>query len=128
MSRTKRYEVDRKARNKLANALQEVPDEYLLCRDLLHAWDIVKDFSVTDTGSIERTLLCQRCETIRFDSFSWDGEGIQKDRSKYSYPRDYQLKDVPRGVKPGAMIRKELFSRGDHTTTDVRRMRRAKVG
>jgi hypothetical protein len=111
MPRTYRYLEDRNAARRLKRGLTGVPDNYLLCRDLLHAWDVVSDFHITDHNSIERTLQCSRCSTIRYDSFSTSQDGLVKDRSRYSYPQDYQLKNVPRGVKPGVFVRGELFKR-----------------
>jgi hypothetical protein len=102
---------DKNARARLKRGLAKVPDEYLRCRDLLHAWDTVEDFTIVDASTIERSLCCSRCGTLRWDSFTATSEGLVKDRSRYAYPQDYQLANVPRGVKPGVFVRGELFRR-----------------
>jgi hypothetical protein len=102
---------DKNAKARLKRGLAHVPDEYLRCRDLLHSWVTVRDFTIVSGSTIERSLVCSRCGTLRYDSFTATSDGLVKDRSRYSYPQDYQLVNVPRGVKPGVFVRGELFRR-----------------
>jgi hypothetical protein len=84
MPRTQRYKKDPAARQRLIRRLRKVPDAYLLCRDLLHAWVPVNDFDVSKDGlAISRELVCARCDTVRTDKFKWTTDGIEKIRSSY---------------------------------------------
>lgn len=123
MPKTYRYIEDRNAARRVKRGLTQVPNEYLLCRDLLHAWDVTEDFKITDNNSIRRTLCCSRCSTIRYDKFSVSPDGLVKDRSQYIYPQDYQLKNVPRGIKPGVFVRGELFKRSERKPPKLRAVR-----
>ena len=52
-----------------ANPLRELPDEYLACRDLRHAWEELGYFRERGGGgAIIRKLQCLRCGTLRRDT------------------------------------------------------------
>lgn len=118
MTTTKRYQSDAKASAALANALTELPDEWVMCRDMKHAWKVINDFHVTTTyrhGAriqvISRTLGCMRCETERHENYLNTSTGLDKISQHYSYQDGYQLKGIPRGNKPQSIVQGEQYRR-----------------
>lgn len=72
----KKYASDTAATKQLASALKTLPDRWVACRDLRHAWlKVVNDFHVVVSQSakggarapmvIRREVQCSRCETVR---------------------------------------------------------------
>lgn len=51
---------------------QELPDEFLLCRDIGHTWR-PSSARITDHGTFERTMRCGRCKTERHQELSPSG-------------------------------------------------------
>lgn len=116
MPTTKRYAKDQRAADALANALMDLPDDWVICRDMRHAWSVIDDFHVTERNgrhvrTIARTLGCMRCMTLRLETYVHNGYGLDKTSQHYKYPEGYQIKGVPRGVKPQAIIQEEQFRR-----------------
>lgn len=116
MPRTRRYARDQRAADALATALTGLPDDWVMCRDMRHAWTVVNDFHVTDRRGkrimmIARELGCMRCATLRKENYVHNGYGLDKVSQHYVYPDGYQMKGVPRGVKPQAIIQEEQFRR-----------------
>lgn len=110
---------DQEVARKFTQGLQELPTAWVMCRDVRHGWVIRTDYHVVPhmEGNsrvlhIVRELECIRCGTVRHESYvqnKWGG--IEKLGQHYSYPVGYQIKGVPRGVKPAEMIRAESFRR-----------------
>lgn len=113
----RRYNSDAQAAESLAEALQELPDKWLACRDMRHAWLVEEDFHVTvATGrrpqEIKRLLVCMRCAVEREETYHpVQGNGLERVHSHYRYPSGYQLKGVPRGNKPSWMVQQEQYRR-----------------
>jgi hypothetical protein len=111
-----KYTTDKKAAADLANALMELPDNWIMCRDMRHAWGIQEDFHVyTRQGKqiqeLRRILSCLRCETLRHEIYHVGRYGLDKVRQGYSYPEHYQIKGVPRGNKPQSIVQQEQYRR-----------------
>ena len=69
----------------------DILDEFLLCRDLGHAW-APHDVRVSrKLGEIHRVLQCRSCPTQRTQVLSMDGE-IR--RNRYEYPEGYVLRGL----------------------------------
>ena len=116
MPSTKKYQSDKKAAEDLANALQDLPDNWVMCRDMRHAWTVLDDFHVavrqgSKIQEIRRTLLCLRCATSRREVYHQGTYGLDKVAQHYTYPDNYQIKGVPRGVKPQSIIQQEQWRR-----------------
>lgn len=112
----RRYDEDEQAAADLASALTQLPDNWVMCRDMRHAWDVNVDFHVTESqGSrireIRRQLVCMRCETVRNEVYHHTRWGLEKVSQSYGYPDDYQIHGVPRGVKPSWLIQEEQYRR-----------------
>ena len=60
---------------------------------------------------IRRELTCMRCQTVRHEHYVHSTYGLEKTGQSYSYPEHYQMKGVPRGVKPSAIIQDEQYRR-----------------
>lgn len=78
---------------KQIQSVDDIPDEYLLCRDLGHAW-APSDVKISRKfGEIHRILQCRSCPTQRTQVLSLDG-GLKK--NKYDYPEHYTLHGIGR--------------------------------
>lgn len=109
------YSDEKKAAD-LANALQRLPDTWIECRDMRHAWTVMNDFHVTAgqgrrAAEIRRELSCLRCETVRREVYHQTRFGLEKVGQTYGYVDGYEMKGVPRGVKPQAIIHDEMYRR-----------------
>ena len=96
-----------------------IPDEYLMCRDLMHAWD-------ADTATVGRnkprrrrevrqTLRCTRCHTVKTRIMTTTGELI---RNSYAYPPGYQLTEGRLSPADRGFIRVRNWERS-FTTEEV---------
>ena len=94
----------------LEGLLEELPDEFLACRDMRHAWTVHADFYVAENEIgyrgvvIARELVCLRCSTGRHELYVQRKWGLDKIRNSYVYTSGYQLSGVPRGVKRSQAI------------------------
>jgi hypothetical protein len=90
------------------SAIDRIPEQYLWCRDVMHAWDPY-DFKLSRNKVVRRNelhqiLRCARCGTLKTRVMMANGEMV---RSSYSYPEGYLLKEQGQ-ITPAdrAMIRK----------------------
>lgn len=118
MPATQRYKQDQKASAALAAALVDLPDTWIQCRDMKHAWTVVQDFHVTHRFHIgnkiqviARVLECDRCQTQRHETYLHNGVGLDKIGQHYAYEDGYQLKGIPRGNKPQSIVQNEQYRR-----------------
>lgn len=117
MSESKRYETDEEAATRLSEALKDLPDNWVMCRDVKHAWSVEEDFHVSlHKGSviqeIQRILVCLRCGTKRRERYTPTKIfGLHKVGNAYEYPDNYQIHGVPRGVKPQWLVQGEQYRR-----------------
>lgn len=72
-----RHELDRWA--------EDLPDDFLMCRDLGHVW---RSYTARLTGesTYERTMQCERCDTLRHQECSASGAVLG---NSYSYESGY---------------------------------------
>jgi hypothetical protein len=115
MAKPRRYSDDQAAAD-LANALMDLPDDWVMCRDMRHAWHVMEDFHVSKNRGhsiqeLNRTLICMRCTTLRIEVYHSGRFGLDKVRQHYTYPDNYQIKGVPRGVKPQSIVQNEQYRR-----------------
>jgi len=100
------------AKRKAKTVLVEASDDYLQCRDLMHAWKWVTDFAPhreeRKITAMTRTLVCMRCGTERHDEYELPS--FIKTKSTYSYPEDYRMVGF-KGHVPVAEVRRELYGR-----------------
>lgn len=101
----------------MVEQLKDLPDTWVLCRDVKHAWTVETDFHVTDykggdIHEIRRIMRCLRCGTDRHETYvpskRW---GLEKTTQHYAYPDGYQFHGTPRGVKPSWLIQGEQYRR-----------------
>lgn len=96
--------------------VKQLPDDYLMCRTLRHAWSIVYFGRVREADkrwlprkpifrSIVRISECIRCQTIRREFFNetqarsyLNGHPFDVISRQYMYPRDYQHRGEARPV------------------------------
>lgn len=121
-----RYVNDAAIRKTLADALQSLPDEYLICRGQRHRFNLEEDFHIPTAatlagrqaraaGDIERHFRCERCGVLRVERYGRTRDGIIPTGGALykEYPEDYCLKGLglPRGVKPAGVVQSEEFRR-----------------
>lgn len=98
-----------------AQNLSSVEEQHLICRDLLHAWYTVQDFTIRDSetkrrvGIIRRVLECTRCHTQREDLI-WL-KSFERLSSRYIYPEGYRIEGGHRGLTKKTEIREEVYKR-----------------
>lgn len=92
--------------------LNELPDEFLECRDLRHAWIGALWFQEPD-GTVIRVTKCARCETRREEVIDLSAQSGVASRT-YLYPKGYQWHrsqaDEPR--LSAHDVRMEVLERG----------------
>lgn len=68
----------------------KIPNEYVECRDLGHAW---RDHRVESLkGGFVQTLICQRCPVQKERVLNRHGDQVQ--HPKYIYPEGYVVKGL----------------------------------
>ena len=76
--------------------IDDISDEYLLCRDLGHSWR-PHDVKISRKyGEIHRILQCRSCPTQRVQILDMNGYRM---RSKYVYPEDQDKEAAPYKLK-----------------------------
>jgi hypothetical protein len=92
--------------------IQDLKDEYLVCRSIGHAWDdnptAVVNSDLFRASLACLALRCSRCTTERFDYIGNDMKVFQR---YYRYPVDYTtvIGDPSEAMRP--QLRAELVSR-----------------
>lgn len=71
----------------VADWSSDLPDSYILCRDMGHTWRPFRAVYNSEYNCYDRTLRCGRCKTERSQSISTDGLILS---GTYDYPDGYQ--------------------------------------
>lgn len=99
----------------LRSSVGNLPDQWVACRDMRHAWDILNDFHVNGDGSdlpqVRRELVCIRCSTVRRETYENNVYGLDRVNTNYLYPDNYQLHGIPREISLQAVIRQDQYRR-----------------
>lgn len=100
-----------------AKSVAEIPDTYLICRDLGHSWNFLNDSVLWGADKrpqiVTRTLKCMRCPTQRKDSYHIPSLAKVVNSTRYTYPDQYLIgDDVTKGVRfDRAHARAEHYNR-----------------
>lgn len=78
----------------LEKASEHWTDAQMMCRDMRHAWAPHTAYRDRSTETIDRTVQCPRCGTLRSDTIS-STTGERTTSTRYTYPDGY-LSDVGR--------------------------------
>jgi hypothetical protein len=98
--------ADRAAAEELA---RELPDAYLMCRELMHSWKPRSAGWLAGERVFERVIRCSRCKTEKHQTLSSSGEVLS---SHYVYPDGYLAKNLGRIVGDGRdALRLEALTR-----------------
>lgn len=97
--------------------LGDLDESFLLCRDVHHSWT-VDGYHAVGGGSVERHLVCERCETERIDEWTLGGARL---RSWYRYPDGYQFRRIDSADDPRMALRREVLRRAGVRGTGKRR-------
>jgi hypothetical protein len=93
------------------NPLRKLPDAFLACRDLRHAWEPLGYFrergSGRGGGPIIRKLRCLRCGTLRRDVLS--NSFTEKTTHYYGHPEGYRMEGAGRAAMND--VRQEVVKR-----------------
>lgn len=125
MPRKTKAELDREAEAEaqvehLRGEIADLPENYLQCRDLKHAWNVERDYYVLDEyaepgyitdGEIARDLKCLRCESGRQEVYQVRTWGIEKIKNSYHYAEGYQVHGVPRGLTPKNLVQSVQYEK-----------------
>ena len=120
-----RFKEDKQAAANLANALMDIPDNYLDCRQFKHAWKLVEEFVPFTVKGSRVTHLRNRMECLRgcgveaYEIYTVTAaRGLERIRRGVSYTHapGYQMPGIPRGVKPLSIIQEERFRRYNENT------------
>ena len=65
---------------------ENLPDSFLLCRDMGHTWRPFRAYYSTELHAYERVLRCGRCKTERKQSIAENGLILS---GSYDYPDGY---------------------------------------
>jgi hypothetical protein len=94
-----------------ANPLRNLPDDFLACRDLRHAWEELGYYRERGSGGaggpIIRKLQCLRCGTLRRDTLS--NSYSEKTTHYYGHPEGYRIEGMGRAGMDE--VRKEVVKR-----------------
>lgn len=78
--------------------MKKKPYGYEDCRDLRHAWQRMTDevlYDANHAALFTRSVMCERCETVRIDTYKVPKSGphmLVRLGSRYRYAKDYQVK------------------------------------
>lgn len=111
----------------IAYTLSQLPESFLSCRDLRHAWKVRTNFHDVDrepatrknvARTVERVLECITCGTVRTDTYLVvvhrnDAPRLEKWSTAYVYPSGYQMKrgHAPRDLAVSQLVRYETLRR-----------------
>jgi hypothetical protein len=99
-----------------SNPLRGLPDEFLACRDLRHAWEELGYYRERGSGRaggpIIRKLQCLRCGTLRRDTLS--NSFSEKTTHYYGHPEGYRIAGMGRAAIDD--VRKEVVKRHEVIT------------
>lgn len=99
-----------------ADHLTDLPDQFVECRDMRHAWKVQQGFhEVKGRGKrsryVARTLKCIRCGGERTDVLNVST--FDRVSTQYHYPEGYQIKGNAVGNR-GTSVRREAFRRAKY--------------
>lgn len=111
-----------------ATRLDSLPDNYLACREMQHAWVITQDYTRVDTRRddshrprrgntdyIERQLTCDSCGMVRIDTFLlatvYGRTVLRKIQSAYVQPDGYAIRGVGSPMGAGEFVRGMAYDR-----------------
>lgn len=101
----------------MGNIPAQYDQDFLDCRDLLHAWDATSaTITQPDKNHLARQITCLRCGTIKHQLL--DIKSFELVSTKYETPQGYRL---PRGVRK-TDVRKTVISRQLRTSKQAKRV------
>lgn len=104
----------------LRNALEEIPDSFLECRDLRHWWKKLTDLHIVETTPdgdlVKRESMCERCLTVREDNYllrsdRWGVQRLEVLGSSYKYPDGYLIPAMAQADHAREILRFEQMRR-----------------
>lgn len=115
-----------KAVDEVEARLEELPQNFLLCRDIRHSWEIGENFHLYHDNRepkvtfVARSLRCTRCETERVTVYRQGRYRIERERVFYRYADGYEMHDLPKGVRPNQLIEDVQWRRAAKVLKAVR--------
>lgn len=111
----------------LDHFIEELPDKYVRCRTLGHAWDSFTVRFDPKTGAYDETLRCLRCKLPKTQTLDSHGRYVGDPRSDYSQVPGYLLPAHSGRMDPDgrAALRAERLKRAAAAGDSNRRRLRA---
>lgn len=103
--------------DEIASFAEELPDEFLLCREMGHRW-LPHDAEEHRDGSFTRVLRCPRCKTRKVQDIS--ARGVIE-RTQYRHPEGYLHEGMGRIAGDGRGVLRLASIRRTITTLDARK-------
>ena len=140
MARRTRRQVE-EAQATIANQLQDLPDNFLQCRDpgFGHTWKKHRGFHAipvkqvrrgSKVANLARQEKCEVCEAVKTERFMVNAsDQIEKVSQSIDYEEGYLMSNtgVPRGVKRSTLVWTENYRRSMDKVAEAARGGRGKV-
>jgi hypothetical protein len=93
-----------------------MPNAFIECRDMRHAWKVVQSYRYIDDGETTRTpkyvsrkLECNRCGCVRTDVLNV--RTFDKVATSYDYPEGYTILGNKVGRGTANLVRRAVYER-----------------
>lgn len=100
----------------LHEQINNLPKDYLRCRDISHDWSTPKGFFKVEVEGgvrgalyVEREVLCRSCGTLRIELFRIHTRWMEKLNYRYTYPADYRLVGPKKGEHVQGMVQLAIY-------------------
>jgi hypothetical protein len=94
------------------DALRVYDEDFLLCKDMRHQWELVQPYEKKRSGWVTRVLECSRCGTLRTDTYAIiNNERLARAGSTYRYPTGFSMRGLPQVDKVPELTRFEAYRR-----------------
>jgi hypothetical protein len=111
--------------------LQDIPDEFLKCRDMRHWWKETRSLHITESSPegdvVERHSECKReCGTSKSEIYllrvdRWGVQRLEFVRTSYDYPEGYLMPAMVQADHAREILRFESMRRSLATAKATRR-------
>jgi hypothetical protein len=91
-----------------------MPNVYIQCRDMRHAWVVAQSYRYIDEGKkapkyVSRKLECSRCGCVRTDVLNV--RTFDKVATSYDYPEGYTILGNKVGRGTANLVRRAVYER-----------------
>lgn len=116
MNATPKEARERKAAvQHFSKRLHDMPNAFIQCRDMRHAWEVVRSYHLDTTAEgkkpqyVSRQLECNRCGCVRTDVLNV--RTFDKVATSYDYPEGYTILGNKVGRGTANLVRRAVYER-----------------